>query len=120
MVLCGDNVEDDTGGYAVFTEQAAPASHKTAGKVVDTMPQLLGTSGEANDAVSACRPRSVMPPDCLSFPRRNVEQFASVVPNFGMASMTQWSHENDPLARLQWEGILEDVLLGGRTQLGMS
>ena len=40
MVLCGDNVEDDTGGYAVFTEQAAPASHKTAGKVVDTMLQV--------------------------------------------------------------------------------
>ena len=27
MVLSGDNVTDDTGGYAVFTEQGASASH---------------------------------------------------------------------------------------------
>ena len=53
MVLRGDSVKDDTGGCAVFTEQGASASHMTAAEVLDTISQLPGMSGEANDAVSA-------------------------------------------------------------------
>ena len=52
-VLRGDNVKDDTGGYAVFAEEGASASHVTAVKVLDTISRLPGMSGEANDAVSA-------------------------------------------------------------------
>ena len=36
VVLGEDNVKDDSGDYAVFTEQGASASHMTAAKVLDT------------------------------------------------------------------------------------
>ena len=41
VVLRGDNVKDDTGGYAVFTEGAS-ASHMTAAKVRDTISRFAG------------------------------------------------------------------------------
>ena len=53
VVLRGDGVKDDTGGFAVFTEQGPPASHMTAANVLDTTSRLPGLSGEVNDAVSA-------------------------------------------------------------------
>ena len=37
VVLRGDNVKDDAGVYAVFTEQRPPASHAAADKVLDTI-----------------------------------------------------------------------------------
>ena len=46
-------MKDDTGGYAVSTEQEASASHMTAAKVLGTMSRLPSMSEEANDAVSA-------------------------------------------------------------------
>ena len=52
-VLRGDSVKDDTGGYAVYTEQGASASHMTGDKVLDTITRLPGMSGKANAAVSA-------------------------------------------------------------------
>ena len=35
VVLRGDIVKDDSGSYAVFTEQGSSASQMTAGKVMD-------------------------------------------------------------------------------------
>ena len=53
VVLRGDFVKDDSGSYAVFTEQASSASQMTAAKVMDIMPRLPGCLGQAADAVSA-------------------------------------------------------------------
>ena len=53
MALRGGSVKDDTGGWAVFTEQGASASQMTAAKVLDIVSQLPGMSGTANNAVSA-------------------------------------------------------------------
>ena len=36
-VLRGDTVKDDSGAYAVFTEQGSPASQMTAAKVMDVI-----------------------------------------------------------------------------------
>ena len=44
VVLRGDLVKDDSGAYAVFTEQGSSASQMTAAKVI---------AGQAADAVSA-------------------------------------------------------------------
>ena len=52
-VLRGDIVEDDSGSYAVFTEQGSSASQKTAAKVMDIISRLPGCSGQAAEAVSA-------------------------------------------------------------------
>ena len=54
VVLRGDIVKDDSGSYAVFTEQGSSASQITAAKVMDIISRLQGCAGQAADAVSAC------------------------------------------------------------------
>ena len=53
VVLRGDIVKDDSGSYAVFTEQGSSASQMTAAKVMDIMSRLQGCAEQAADAVSA-------------------------------------------------------------------
>ena len=54
VVLLGDIVKDDSGSYAVFTEQGSSASQMTAAKVMENISRLPGCDGQAADAVSAC------------------------------------------------------------------
>ena len=55
VVLRGDIVvRDDSGSYAVFSEQGSSASQMTALKIMDIISRLPGCSGQAADAVSAC------------------------------------------------------------------
>ena len=53
VVLRGDIVKDDSGFYAVFTEQGFSASQMTATKITDIISRLPGCDGQAADAVSA-------------------------------------------------------------------
>ena len=53
VVLRGDTVEDDSGSYAVFTEQGSSASQMTAAKVMEIISRLSRCTGQAADAVSA-------------------------------------------------------------------
>ena len=53
VVLRGDIVKDDSGSYAVFTEQGSSASQMTAAKIMDITSRLPGCNGQAADAVSA-------------------------------------------------------------------
>ena len=53
VVIRGDIVKNDSGSYAVFTEQRSSASHMTAIKVMDTISRLPGSARQAADAVSA-------------------------------------------------------------------
>ena len=48
-----DNVKDEEGNTAVFSEQVASASQMTAAKFLDNIAKLLGMAGEASDAVPA-------------------------------------------------------------------
>ena len=48
-----DIVKDDSGSYAVFTEQGSSASQMTAAEVMDIITRLPGCAGLAADAVSA-------------------------------------------------------------------
>ena len=50
VVLRGDIVKDDSGSYAVFTEQGSSASQMTAAKVMDIISRLPGCDGQAADA----------------------------------------------------------------------
>ena len=52
VVLRGDIVKDDSGSYAVLTEQGSSASQMTAAKVMDITSRLPGCAGQAADAVS--------------------------------------------------------------------
>ena len=53
IVLRSDIVKDDSGSYAVFTEQGSSASQMTAAKIMDIISRLPGCDGQAADAVSA-------------------------------------------------------------------
>ena len=53
VVLRSDIVKDNSGSYAVFTEQGSSASHMTAAKVMDILSRLPRCAGQAADAVSA-------------------------------------------------------------------
>ena len=46
-------VKDDSGSYAVFTEQGSSAFQMTAAKIMDIISRLPGCDGQAADAVSA-------------------------------------------------------------------
>ena len=52
VVLRGDIVKDDSGAYAVFTEQGSSASQMSAAKVMDIKTRLPGCSGQAAGAAS--------------------------------------------------------------------
>ena len=51
-VLRGDMVKDDSGSYAVFTEQGSSTSQMTAAKLMDVESRIPGCAGQAADAVS--------------------------------------------------------------------
>ena len=53
VVLRGDIEKDDSGSYAVFTEQGSSASQMIAAKIMDIISRLPGCDGQAADAVSA-------------------------------------------------------------------
>ena len=53
VVLRGDIVKDDSGSYAVCTEQGSSASQMTAAKVIEIISRLRRCAGQAADAVSA-------------------------------------------------------------------
>ena len=53
VVLRGDIVKDNSGSYAVFTEQGSSASQMTAAKIMDIISRLPDCDGQAADAVSA-------------------------------------------------------------------
>ena len=53
VVLRGDVVKDNSGSYAVFTEQGSSASQMTAAKIMDIISKLPSCDGQAADAVSA-------------------------------------------------------------------
>ena len=54
VVLRGDTVKDDSGSYAVFTEQGSSASLMTAAEIMDIISRLPGCDGQAANAASAC------------------------------------------------------------------
>ena len=53
VVFRGDQVRDETGFYAVFTEQSASASHLAAIKFMDYIGRVDGNASQDSDAVKA-------------------------------------------------------------------
>ena len=122
VVLRGDIVKDDSGSYAVFTEQGSSAAQLTAAKVMDTIPRLPGCAGQAADAVSAYTQVKIQDaPTLLKIPK-------SECPDTRIRPARHkwpksWSSMEDPvvplernlyghpLAGLLWERQLEKILL---------
>ena len=53
VVFRGDNVKDDEGALAVFSEQGTSASHQAAGKMLDAIARFQDCDGSDADAIGA-------------------------------------------------------------------
>ena len=135
VVLRGDIVKDNSGCYAVFTEQGSSASQMTAAKITDIISRLLGCDGQASVAVSAYTqvkmedahkllkiPKSECPDIWIRLPRHKwSESWSSMEDPVVPQERNLYGH---PLAGLLWERQFEKILLKHgwekNSKLGMS
>ena len=122
VVLRSDIVKDDSGSYAVFTEQGSSASQMTAAKIMDIISRLPGCDGQAADAVSAYTqvkmedahkflkfPKSECPDIWIRLPRHKwPESWSSMEDPVVPLERNLYGH---PLAGLLWERQFERILL---------
>ena len=122
VVLRGDIVKDNSGSYAVFTEQGSSASQMTAAKIMDIISRLPGFDGQAADAVSAYTqvkmedahkllkiPKSECPDIWIRLPRHKwPKSWSSMEDPVVPLERNLYGH---PLAGLLWERQFEKVLL---------
>ena len=134
IVLRGDIVKDNSGSYAVFTEQGSSASQMTAAKIMDIISRLPGCDGQAADAVSAKTqvkmedahkllkiPKSECPDIWIRLPRHKwPKSWSSIEDPVVPLERNLYGH---PLAGLLWERQFEKILfqhgLGEGFQLRM-
>ena len=120
-MLRDDIVKDDSGSYAVFTEQGSSASQMTAAKVMDIISRLPGRDGQAADAVSAyTQVKMEDAPTLLKIPKSECPDIWIRLPRHKWPK--SWSNMEDPvvllernlyghlLAGLLWERQFEKVL----------
>ena len=122
VVLRGDIVKDDSGSYAVFTEQESSASQMTAAKIMDIISRLPGCDGQAADAVSAYTqvkmedahkllkiPKSECPDIWIRLPRHKwPKSWSSMEDPVVSLERNLYGH---PLAGLLWERQFENIIL---------
>ena len=120
-VLRGDIVKDDSGSYAVFTEQGSSASQMTAAKIMDIISRLPGCVGQAADAVSAYTqeimedahkllkiPKSECPDIWICLPRHKWRKsWSSMEDPVVPLERNLYGH---PLAGFLWEKQFEKIL----------
>ena len=119
VVLRGDIVKDNSGSYAVFTEQGSSASQMTAAEVMDIISRL---TEQAADAVSACTQVKMKDaPKLLKIPNSECPDIWIRQPRHKWPK--SWSNMEDPvvplernlyghpLAGLLWERQFEKILL---------
>ena len=123
VVLRGDSVKDDSGAYAVFTEQGSSASQMTAAKIMDVIARLPGCTGQAADAVSVYIqvkiedgpkllkiPQNECPDVWIPLPRHKWPKSWSDIE--GPVVPLERNLYGHPLAGLLCERHFEEVLLG--------
>ena len=122
VVLQGDIANDDSGSYAVFTEQGSSASQMTAAKVMDIIARLPGCAGQAADAVSAyTQVKMEHVPKSWKIPKSECPDIWIRLPRHKWSKL--WSSMEDPVVPLErnlyghpwagllWERQLEKILL---------
>ena len=115
-------MKDDSGSYAVFTEQRSSASQMTTAKVMDVIFRLSGCGGQAADAVSAYTqvkmedapkllktPESECPYIWIRLPRHKwPKSWFSMEDPVVLLERNLYGH---PLAGRLWERHFEKILL---------
>ena len=92
------SLKDDSGSYAVFTEQGSSASQMTAGKVMDVMARLADCAGQAADAVSACTQARRTLLKLLNIPKSECPEWIRLPRHKWPNS---WSNIDDPVVTLE-------------------
>ena len=123
VVLRGDIVKDDSGSYAVFTEEGSSASQMTAAKIMDIISRLPGCDGQAADAVSAyTQVKMEDAPSLVKSPKSECPDIWIRLPKHKWPK--SWSSMEDPvvplgrnlyghpIAGLFWKRQIDKVLLG--------
>ena len=122
FVLRGDILKDDSGAYAVFTEQGSSASQMTAAKVMDVTARLPECDGQAADAISAYTQvkiedapkllkiqKSECPDVWILLPKHKWPQsWNNIVDPVGPLERNLYGH---PLSSLLWERQFEKSLM---------
>ena len=99
VVLRGDIVKDDSGSYAVFTEQGSTASQMTAAKVMDIISRLPGCDGQAADAISAYTQVKMEDAQFLKIPKSECPDIWIRLPRHKWPK--SWSSMEDPVVPLE-------------------
>ena len=116
-------MKDDSGTYAVFTEQGSSASQMTAAEVMEIISRLPGCDGQAADAISAyIHVKMEDAPTLLKIPKVRMSRYLWMrLPKHKWPK--SWSSMEDPvvplernlyrhpLAGLLWEMQFEKNLL---------
>ena len=111
VVFRGDKVKDESGFYAVFTEQGTSASHMAGGKFLDGLARMPGMEGQISDAVSAYT-QVPLPEDLETYitlpPRRRPASWKGMKEPVCRLQLNLYGH---PLAGLLWEKYCEEKLM---------
>ena len=100
VVFRGDSVKDDSGSYAVVTEQGSSASQMTAEKVIEIISRLPGCDGQAADAVSAyTQVQMENAPKLLKIPKSECPDIWIRIPRHKWPK--SWSSMEDPVVPLE-------------------
>ena len=126
VVLRGDTVKDDSGWYAVCTEQGSSALQMTAAKVMDIISRPPGCAGQAAEAVSAYT--QVKMEDALSLLKIPKSEYLDTSPKAQMAQiMVQYGRSSrSSSANSVWSSFSRTFLgktireSSNRTRLGKS
>ena len=111
VVLRGDIVKEDSGSFAVFTEQGSSASQMTAAKVMDIISRLPVCSGQAADAVSAYTQEKMEDaPKLLKIPKSECPDIWIRLPRHKWPK--SWSSMEDPVVPLAVRSSFGRTVMG--------
>ena len=114
VVLRSDIVKDDSGSYAVFTEQGSSASQMTAAKIMDIISRLPGCAGQAADSVSAkTQVKMEDAPKLMKIPESHCPDIWIRPPRHKWPK--SWSSMEDPAVPLERKAVWSSF---GRTIMG--
>ena len=110
VVFRGDQVRDETGFFAVFSEQGTSAAHQAAAKFLDALARMPGNSGADSDAVGAYTQAELGGVETwISLPRhRQPASWANIQDPVCRLRLNLYGH---PLAGLYWEKHCRAILL---------
>ena len=117
VVLRGDTVKDDSGSYAVFTEQGSSASQMTAAKIMDIISRLPGCDAQAKTQVKMEDAHKLLKIPKIGMSRHldssTTTQMAKIMVQFLEDPLVPLERNlyGHPLAGLLWERQFEKILL---------